>query len=132
MGCKNYQLISVSLSESFSHFHFIVLLSYFSLLELFPSLPSLSLMIKVLVCAILDRYMQVSQRLHLIILKVFALLFGVYYKAGNGNRGMGVGGYFEIPPPLAEKFWKIPPPPWRFWENFLKNREKRRKLGKFN
>ena len=42
----------------------------------------------------------------------------------------GVGGYFEIPP-LAEKFWKIPPP-LRFWENFLKNREKRRKLGKFN
>ena len=51
------------------------------------------------------------------------------------NQATGIGGggrgYFEIPPPLAEKFWKIPPP-WRFWENFLKNREKRRKLGKFN
>ena len=35
--------------------------------------------------------------------------------AGNGNRG--VGGYFEIPP-LAEKFWKIPPPPGDFGKNF--------------
>ena len=31
----------------------------------------------------------------------------IYSIRGNGNRG--VGGYFEIPP-LAEKFWKIPPP----------------------
>ena len=47
----------------------------------------------------------------------------------TGIGGVG-GGIFGIPPP-GRKFFENTPP-WRFWENFLKNQEKRRKLGKFN
>ena len=42
---------------------------------------------------------------------------------GNANRG--VVGYLEIPP--QRKILKMPPS--KFWENFLKNREKLMNLG---
>ena len=43
---------------------------------------------------------------------------------GGGRRGI------LKYPPWPKNFGKYPP--WRFWEKILKNREKRRKLGKFN